>query len=319
MQKEAKIVCLGGGIGTVQLLRGLRNYTHQITVVVSMADDGASGGRLRRLFSIPPPGDLINCLAALSNTEPLLAELLTYRFKGERWGRDDSLGGHKLGSLILVALTHITGSFDQALIEMQRIFRAHGVILPATNENVSIWAKTVEGKIVKGEEKIDLGKYAGKREIEHIFLEPTETTAPNEVKAALREADAIVVGPGDLYTTLLPVLLVKDITKLIMENRSKSIFILNIANKPFETPHYTAADFLSAIHKHIGVFPFGYTLVNTNQKPVIPKKLHYSYVPVDLATLSRYNTSIIEANVVNEKFPLYHDSDKVAREIMKLL
>src|SRR3989344_8657042 len=122
MKSEPKIVCLGGGIGTVQLLRGLRHYTHSITGIVSMADDGGSGGRLRRLFSIPPPGDLINCLAALSNAEPLLQKLLTYRFKGARWGRDDSLGGQKLGSLIMVAMSHLTGSFETALTETQGLF-----------------------------------------------------------------------------------------------------------------------------------------------------------------------------------------------------
>src|SRR3989344_1912993 len=161
MIKEPKIVCLGGGVCTVQLLRGIRTFTHKITVVVSMADDGASGGRLRRLYSVPPPGDLINCLAALLNAEPLLSQLLTFRFKGNRWGRDDSLTGQKQGSLIIVTLNQLTGSFNTALTEMQRIFRSHGVILPATNENVSIWAKTIEGKIVRGEEKIDLGKYSG--------------------------------------------------------------------------------------------------------------------------------------------------------------
>ena len=130
--KEPKIVCLGGGVGTVHLLRGLRPYSHEITVVVSMADDGASGGRLRRLYSIPPPGDLINCLAALSNAEPLLSQLLTYRFKGNRWGRLDSLAGQKLGNLLMVAMSELTGSFKNGLKEMQRIFRSHGLIFPAT-------------------------------------------------------------------------------------------------------------------------------------------------------------------------------------------
>lgn len=139
MKKEPKIVCLGGGIGTVQLLRGLRPYSQNITVICSMADDGGSGGRLRRLFSIPPPGDLINCLAALSDAEPVLKGLLTYRFAGDRWGKDDSLRGQKLGNLILVALTSLTGSFEKGLEEAERLFLSHGKIVPATTENVSIW------------------------------------------------------------------------------------------------------------------------------------------------------------------------------------
>lgn len=319
MGVEPKIVCLGGGVGTVQLVRGLRELTHKITVVVSMADDGGSGGRLRRMFSVPPPGDLINCLAALSNAEPLLSQLLTYRFKGARWGRDDSLGGHKLGSLILVAMTKLTGDFGKALREMQRIFRSHGVILPATNENVSIWAETVEGRKVHGEVNIDLGKYPGRREISKVHLEPAKNSSPKEVKQAIAEADCVIAGPGDLYTTILPILLVKDIQHAIKKTKAKTIFIVNIANKPFETPQYKASDFLAAINAHLGLFPFKYTLINTNTRPEIPKKLKYSYVPIDPTNLAQYNTHIVSANVVKEEFPLYHDSAKLAGEIMKLL
>ncbi len=319
MKTEPKLVCLGGGIGTVQILKGVRTFTHTITVVVSMADDGGSAGRLRRLFSIPPPGDLINCLATLSNAEPLLSELLTYRFKGERWGRDDSLGGQKLGNLILVALTQITGSFDTALIEMQRIFRSHGVILPATIENVSIWAKTVENRIVRGEERIDRGRYSGKREILEVHLEPQENTTPPEVRKAIEEADIVLAGPGDLYTTILPLLLVKDIQESLRFTRAKTVFIVNIANKPFETPSYQVSDFLNAIVRHLSMFPFKYTLVNNNQVPKIPKKLKYQYVPIDTYSDSAYNTLTITTDLVDEQFPLYHNPEKVAREIRKLL
>src|SRR3989344_7594913 len=281
MIKEPKIVCLGGGVCTVQLLRGIRTFTHKITVVVSMADDGASGGRLRRLFSVPPPGDLINCLSALSNAEPLLASLLTFRFKGGRWGRDDSLGGQKLGNLIMVALTQLTGDFGSALSEMQRLFRSHGVILPATNENVSIWAETVEGRKVRGEENIDLGKYPGKREISEVHLEPEENSSPPEVKQAILDANLVIAGPGDLYTTILPILLARNIQTCLKKTRAKRVFVVNIANKPFETPHYQASEYLTAIMKHLQVFPFQSVLVNSNTKPAIPEKLHYSYVPID--------------------------------------
>lgn len=319
MKSEPKIVCLGGGIGSVQLLKGLRQYSHYITVVVSMADDGASGGRLRRLFSVPPPGDLINCLAALSNAEPLLKELLTFRFKGERWGRDDSLGGHKLGSLIMVALTQLTGNFNEALKQMQRIFRSHGVILPATKENVSIWAKTVEGKIVKGEENIDLGKYAGKREIAEVHLEPYKCSALQEVKKAILDANLVIAGPGDLYTTVLPVLLVKDIQTVLKKTKAKKVFVVNVANKPFETPNYQVQNYLEAIVKHLGFFPFETTLVNNNQREQLPEELHYSYVAFAQARLTGYNTKVIVKDVVSEAFPLYHDPEKIARVLLSLL
>ena len=303
----------------MQLLRGIRKITHNITVVVSMADDGASAGRLRRLFSVPPPGDLINCLAALSNAEPLLKELLTFRFKGERWGRDDSIGGHKLGNLIMVALTQITGDFSEALEQMQRIFRSHGVILPATKENVSIWAKTVEGKIIKGEEKIDLGKYSGKREISEVHLEPSKCTSPLEVKQAIGDADVIIAGPGDLYTTILPVLLVKDIQEGLKKSRAKKVFVVNVANKPFETPNYHVRDYLEAIVKHLGSFPFEMTLVNNNQKYTLPEKLHYSYVAFADKELKDYNTRVVVRDVVSKAFPLYHDPDKITRAFIQLI
>lgn len=319
MKKDPRIVCLGGGVGSVQLLRGLREYSSSITVVVSMADDGASAGRLRRLYSIPPPGDLINCLAALSNAEPLLASLLTFRFKGKRWGRDDSLGGQKLGNLMLVALTQITGSFDEALKQIQRIFSSHGTILPATAENVSIWAETIEGKIVKGEVNIDLGRYSGKREIAHVHLTPEKATAGKEVIQALLEADVIIAGPGDLYTTILPVLLVKDIQTTLQKTTAKRMYIVNIANKPFETPAYHVRQYLDAIEKHLGFYPFSYTLVNSNQSPPLPKKLKYTYVPIDHTGLNKYNTRVIFRNLVNENFPIYHDSQKVAKSIIEVL
>lgn len=319
MKKEANIVCLGGGVGTVQLLRGIRAYTHHITVVVSMADDGGSAGRLRRLFSVPPPGDLINCLSALSNAEPLLSELLTFRFKGGRWGRDDSLGGQKLGNLILVALTQITGDFNKALSEMQRIFRSHGVILPATNENVSIWAETVEGKTVKGEVNIDLGRYAGKREIKEVHLEPEKNTSPKQVLEAITQADLIIAGPGDLYTTILPLLMVNDIKKALKTTKAKTAFIVNIANKPFETPEYKVVNYLEAIHRHLGFFPFRHTLININQEPKIPKKLKYQYVPIDLGGVDAYNTDIVKGDLVNRDFPLYHDPEKLAKKVISLL
>lgn len=317
-KKEPRIVCLGGGIGTVQVLRGLRHYSHFMTVVVSMADDGGSAGRLRRLYSIPPPGDLINCLAALSNAEPLLQKLLTYRFKGARWGRDDSLGGQKLGSLIMVAMSHLTGSFETALTEIQRLFRSHGVILPATRENVSIWAETVEGKIIRGEVNIDLGRYPGKREISRVHLEPSHNTSPEEVKKALIEAEYIIAGPGDLYTTVLPVLMVKDIYHSLKKSSAKRIFVVNIANKPFETPNYTVADYVAAIERHLGFFPFTHILVNHNQKPVIPAKFKYHYVPVDRGALNKYNIEVVSGNVIDEVFPVYHDSKKTAKVIMRI-
>lgn len=316
-KQDLKIVCLGGGVGTVQLLVGLRQYSQNITVVCSMADEGGSGGRLRRLYSVPPPGDLINCLTALSDAEPTLKNLLTFRFPGNRWGKDSSIEGQKLGNLMLVALTKTTGSFEKGLAELEQIFCCHGRILPATRENVSIWAKTVEGKIVKGEEKIDRGKYNGVRALSEVHLEPARVTTPTEVKKALKEADLVITGPGDLYTTLLPVLLVPEIKKGLLQAKGKKIFVVNVANKPFETPNYKVSDYIGAIVKHCGTFLFDYVLVNKNFRPKIPQRLNYHYVQIDKIPLAK--PKIIKADFVNEDYPLYHDPQKLAKAVLSVI
>lgn len=313
---DLRIVCLGGGIGTVQVLRGLRQYSKNITVVCSMADDGGSGGRLRRLYSVPPPGDLINCLAALSTTEPTLKELLTFRFAGNRWGKDDSLGGQKLGNLILVALTKITGDFNLALLELRRLFQSHGQILPATLENVSLWATTVEGKRVVGEQKIDLGQYPGKRQLTRIHLKPKKVTTPKEVKEAVKQADLILAGPGDLYTTVLPVMVVPTIKKEIKKSQAKKIFILNVANKPFETPHYKLSDYLQAIDKHCGPQIFDYLLANNNFRPKIPPQIKYHYVEINKPPTG---IKVMSTDLVLESYPLYHDPQKLAQALLRLV
>ncbi|MDP3998839.1 MAG: YvcK family protein [bacterium] len=327
--QELKIVCLGGGVGTVQLLRGLRKYSTQITVVCSMADDGGSGGRLRRLYSVPPPGDLINCLAALSDAEPVLKELLTFRFSGEKYnhslpgqkltGSDHALPGQKLGNLILVALTKITGDFDNALIMLQRIFSGHGKILPATIENVAISAKTVEGKIIRGEEKIDCGEYTGIRALTNVYIEPKNAHTPSAVKVALREADVIIAGPGDLYTTILPVLLVPEIKEGIEKSKADKIFVLNIANKPFETPSYKVSDYLAALERHLGKLLFDCILVNDNFRSLLPKSLNYQYVKMDKSRPLSNGVKVVQSDLVEREFPLYHNPQKLARAVWSVL
>ena len=307
-----KIVCLGGGIGTVNLIRGLKIYTDQITVVVSMADDGGSAGRLRRFYGVPPPGDLVSCIAALSNTTPLMRDLLTYRFSGDRHGSDNSLPGHKLGNLILVALTSLTGDFGKAVSEMQKIFKTSGSILPSTIESVSIWAKTSVGEKVYREENIDLGRFTGK--IQRLHIKPSKPRAPKEVVRAIEEADGIIAGPGDLYTTILPVLLVPEIIKSIKNASAKKIFVVNVANKMFETPKYSILDYVKAIDKHCGSRVFTHFLTNSNFKPKIPKKfeLQYEYVS-EYENKASADIKLIKKDLVDENFPIYHSCEKLAK------
>lgn len=317
-RKEIKFVCLGGGIGTVNLIRGLKEFSKEITVVVSMADDGGSGGRLRRLFSIPPPGDLMNCLSALSEAEPILKKLLTYRFKGNRWGKDNSLEGQKLGNLILVALSNITGSFEKGLEEAERLFLSHGKIIPATGENVSIWAKTTDGQIIKGEQNIDLGKYDGQKTLSEVHLTPSKVTTSDIAVKAINEADILIAGPGDLYTTVLPVLLVPSISRNLIKSKARKLFIVNVANKPFETPNYRLMDYINAIKKHLGSFPFEGIIVNNNFSKKIPNKLKYTYVN-NYKVTNGYKVKVFKRNVLDENFPLYHDSNKLAKAIINII
>lgn len=314
---DKKIVCLGGGIGSVNLVKGLRSYTDNITIVVSLADDGGSSGRLRRLYNIPPMGDVVSCVAALAEGDnPLLAKLLTYRFPGDRYGRDDDLAGHKLGNLIMVALSDIAGGFNKAIPLLQEIFDVDGHILPATNEKVSLSAQTVEGKKVHGEEAIDLGKYEGERILDRIFIDSENDTANEVVLEEIEKADILIAGPGDLYSTLLPVLIIPGINEAIQKSSAEKFYIVNVANKPFETTGYTVADFISAIEKHLGTFPFTKVISNNNFSVPIPAEYNYSYVQ-QIDQSSSGSIEMIEEDIVDESFPLYHNSAKLATAIVK--
>jgi uncharacterized cofD-like protein len=310
-----KIVCLGGGIGTVNLIKGLINYTDDVTVIASMADDGGSAGRLRRIYSIPPPGDLVSCIAALSTSSEEMKRLLTFRFAGERYGQEESLGGHKLGNLMMVALTSITGDFSKALMRMQEIFKTKGRILPATTEQVSIWAETSVGERVDREENIDLGRFTGK--LEKLYLKPSNPKVSKDAVSAIIGADLIIAGPGDLYSTILPVLLIPDILSAIKGSKSKKLYIVNVANKLFETPNYKINDYVKAITVHCGENIFKYILMNNNISSNIPDKYKRQYEFVPLNYEKNDNYSVIASDIVDSKFPLYHDSSKLAKAIME--
>lgn len=310
-----KIVCLGGGIGTVNLIKGLTHLAADITVIASMADDGGSTGRLRRLYSIPPPGDLVSCIEALSQADETMKKLLSYRFKGERYGEDEALGGHKLGNLMMVGLTSITGDFSKALSQMQKIFKTRGKILPATTQPISIWAQTSVGERVDREENIDLGRFTGT--LEKLHLKPENPRTSDEVREAIVSADLIIAGPGDLYSTILPVLLVPKVLEAIKKAKAKKLYIINVANKLFETPNYKVQDYIKAIAKHCGDNIFDLVLTNSNISSQIPDKYkrQYEYVPLNYEKNNSY--SVIAKDIVDTKFPLYHDSSKLAKVIME--
>lgn len=320
---DKKVVCLGGGIGTVNLVKGLRYYFNDITVAVSMADEGGSAGRLRRLYGIFPPGDLVSCMAAIGSKEnPLLSKVLTYRFPGDRYAEDGHLSGHKLGSLILVAMRDVTGDFEKAIALFQKTFNIEGLFLPATSTIVQIYIRTKSKEETFGEENIDLGKFDWKSGIEKVSLHPRHVTANPKLVEKLRQADVIIAGPGDLYTTILPVLIVKDISEVLQKSKAVKIFVVNATNKLYETKNYDVFDYIESVKNHLGFFPFEKVIVNSNNTPKIPKEHidNYQYVssPKDSKKKTSYfnNLLFVEKDLIDERFPLYHSPLKLAKAIM---
>lgn len=311
-----KIVCLGGGIGTVNLIKGVRKYTQDICVVTSMVDDGGSSGRLRRLYDIPPLGDLVSCMAAMAN-DPFSSKTLTYRFPGDRYANDSQLEGHKLGNLILASIYLQTKDLVKSIKKLQDIFNIPGSFYPDTLEKVSLSARTRSGVEVLGEESIDLGKYKGDKEIDEVFLIPPDAKACPQVLSQMSEADAIIVGPGDVYSNNIPVLMVRDISEKLKNAKAKKILIMDIANKPFEAKGYSTLDYINAFDKHIHGFPFDILIINNNQSVPIPYRYRrYEYVrDADLPDSGNYK--VLREDLLDENFPLYHDSAKLAKVIFE--
>lgn len=312
------IVCLGGGIGTSNMLRGLKKYGANITVITSMADDGGSSGKLRKAYGIMPPGDVVNTIAAMIPDEQHeLASLLLYRFPG-RSKENKAIDGQKLGNLIMLAEIQRTGDFYKAVKVTQKIFGVSAEFLPATDERVHLFAITKDGRRVHGETTLDLALYGQPHGIKKVYFTPKQPKVNKKVVRALLEADLIISGPGDLYTNQLPVLIVPEINKAIQESRAKKLFILNVANKPFETKEFTLQDFLKAITDHLGINPFTIVIANNNYAHPIPQKYKYTYVQIDEALKKKQQPyTIVEADLVSDEFPLYHDPEKLASCINK--
>lgn len=316
--QNIKVVCLGGGIGTVTLLKGIKEYTKKVSVILSMADDGGSAGRLRRLYNILPPGDLVSSMASLStDTEGLTQKLIMYRFPGKRYGKDHELAGHKLGNLIMVALRDITGDFESAIALFQKMFKIEGEFLPATLDPVSISAITTDGKEIIGEEIIDLGKFEGKKDYEKVMLHPKEAKLNPKAKKALENADLIIAGPGDLYSTVLPTLIIPEVSEFLKNTKTKKIYVVNVTNQPEETAGYTVSSYEEALRRNLGLVPFDYIVANNNMSASLPDGVENKLVP--LSSLKSSNTRLIEADVVNVKNPLTHDSSKLAKTIFETI
>lgn len=315
IQTQPRIVIIGGGTGLPVLLRGLKKYDVDITAIVTVADDGGSSGRLRNEMQIPPPGDIRNVLAALSDVEPLVEEMFQHRFKTA-----NELSGHSLGNLILAAMTSITGNFSHAIQEMSRVLNVRGKVLPAANRSVILNAEMEDGSIVSGESKIP---FSGKK-IKRVYLNPENVQPLPETIQEIRQADLIVIGPGSLYTSILPNLLVKELGQAVCEAKAKKVYICNLMTQAGETLNFTASDHVKAIYDHMDCAFIDMILINNEE---IPPEIELRYkeelakpVQFDFEKLRELGISVVQEKIANlEGNVIRHDTRKVAGILYSLL
>ncbi|MBU5592595.1 YvcK family protein [Clostridium sp. MSJ-4] len=316
--KGPKIVVIGGGTGLSTMLRGLKYYTSNITAIVTVADDGGGSGDLREDLGILPPGDIRNCILALADTEPLMEELLQYRFK------DGRLKNQSFGNLFLAAMDGISDNFEDAVKKMSSVLAVTGRVMPVTLENMVLKAKLQNGSIVEGESNIPEEAIKQNSPIDSIIIEPADAKALKESVEAIKDADAIILGPGSLYTSVIPNLLVKDISDALHKTSALKIYISNIMTQPGETDDYDVADHIKAIMKHGGDGIVDYVITNAG---TIEEELKERYlkensklVTKDEEELARLNVKIIDSNLVKTRKGLVrHDSEKLASVIVETI
>lgn len=317
-EREFRMVAIGGGTGLPAVLSGLKKYhgsiVRDLAALVTVADDGGSSGRLRDEYQILAPGDIRNCLISMAEAEPLMADLFRYRFEGK-----GELGGHNFGNLLLTALTHITGDFLHAIQYSSKILAVKGSIFPSTLQNVQLCAELEDGAFVYGESNISKSK----KRIKKVSLLPQNCTALSDVVDAIKNADAIILGPGSLYTSIIPNLLVREITDSIISSRAQKIFVCNIMTQPGETTGYTVCDHIDSIISHSSVKVIDKVLVNS--KPVSGKLLKKyekegaSQVKLDMDRVTAHGIKVIEEDLLREGDVVRHDPEKLAKKLLDII
>jgi len=307
---EFNVVTIGGGTGLSTLLRGLKHCDLSITAIVTVADDGGSTGRIREQFNIPAPGDIRNCLVALADAESTIGKLFQYRFDAQ----STQLEGHSFGNLFITALTQVTGSFEQAVIESARVLAVRGRVLPSTLENVTLCGELADGRIVRGESTISHKDTPIKR----VFLEPDHPAGYEPALSAILNADLVVLGPGSLYTSVMPNLMVAGVSEAIRWTVGRVVYVCNVATQPGETDHFGAADHIQTVVDHLGRGTVHFALVNDNQRPATAIRPEWHVDPVTPAGVERVDpgVQIVQRDVVNEANPLRHDPDKLAAALV---
>jgi uncharacterized cofD-like protein len=313
--RQPKIVVIGGGTGLSVLLRGLKKYPVDITAIVTVADDGGSSGRLRSELKIPPPGDIRNVIVALSDTEPLLEAMMQHRFET---GGD--LSGHSLGNLMLSAMTNITGDFFHAIRELSKVLNVRGRVIPAANRRIILHAELEDGTLVSGESKIP---FSGKK-IKRVFLTPQKVEPLRDALLEIRRADLIVIGPGSLYTSILPNLLVPKIGQAVKEAAAKKVYVCNVMTQAGETLEYSASDHVRALYDHMDSSFIDYILVNDEEVPeeIMQKYTQELSQPVvyDVKELKGLGLEIVHDRILtHSEGVIRHDTTKVAKLLYSLL
>ncbi|PSL46977.1 putative cofD-like protein [Salsuginibacillus halophilus] len=309
-----KIVVIGGGTGLSVLLRGMKTFPVDLTAIVTVADDGGSSGRLRKELQIPPPGDVRNVLVALAEVEPLVERMFQHRFEA-----GTGLNGHSLGNLLLAGMTSITGDFARGISELSAVLNVRGQVLPSANQSVDLVATFTDGTKVYGESNIP--KAGGK--IQHVALDTTEVTALPDTLKAIREADIILLGPGSLYTSVLPNLLVPGIAEEIAAAEAKKVYICNVMTQQGETDDYTAFQHYEGLKRHIGEKLVDTVLVNNApiQTELVKKYAEEAAAPVacDLEPFARAGVEVIQDRFITEEGGVVrHDAEKVTRTLLNM-
>jgi uncharacterized cofD-like protein len=314
LERGPKLVAIGGGTGLSTLLMGLKQHTSNITALVTVGDDGGSSGRLRTALRMPPPGDIRNCLVALAGAEPLMRELFQYRFES-----GEELHGHNFGNLFIAAMMQVTGDFETAVRESSRVLNIRGRVLPSCNQQVSLVAQMADGRELTGETQIG---GAGVR-VERLRIEPKNCVASSAVLESIKEADGIILGPGSLYTSILPNLLVQGVTDAIQRSLAPKIYVCNVMTQSSETDGYTAADHVDALVRHTAAQLIDYAIVNT---AAVPQSLLQRYkeqqahpVEVDYDRIRALGAEIVDAPVISTTDYVRHDAEQLGKLIISII
>lgn len=314
LERGPKIVTVGGGHGLSHLLMGLKEYTANITAIVTVADSGGSSGRLREEFNIVAPGDIRNCLVALADAPALMGELFQFRFS-----KDSQLQGHNFGNLFLTAMVQLTGDFEKAVKESSKVLAIRGRVIPSTVSNVHLVAEYEDGSITKGEADIPTTK----SKIKRVFLNPENPPATAEALEVIEEADVIILGPGSLYTSIIPNLVINDITKALAKSSAYKIYVCNVMTQQGETDHFRASDHIQALIEHSHKDIISACLLNDAEVPIDAQGRYKSEesfpVQPDIENIRAMGYDAVATDLLEVTNYVRHDSTKLTKALIKLI